>query len=173
MRGKPLTQRINDFNLIVNINLRERKKENAYIIYYFKSCGNCILHFCNHLDCKGVEEIHTNEQKDEKMSNFEITHETTLYELQEFFKRKVGCHECELSAAEIASCIFNEDTPSCWAISKPKTYKEDFLEKFPNSVLALEIYGELCVKYIYALKIDCAGSNCKKCWTMVMEGENE
>lgn len=57
MRGKPLTQRINDFKLIVNINLRERKKENAYIIYYFKSCGNCILHFCNHLDYKGVEEM--------------------------------------------------------------------------------------------------------------------
>lgn len=107
------------------------------------------------------------------MSDFKITHETTLYDLQEFCKRKVECYECELSDAEIASCIFNEDVPSGWAISKPKTYKEDFLEKFPNSVLALEVYGELCVRDIYALNIDCARSNCKKCWNLIMEGENE
>lgn len=36
-----------------------------------------------------------------EMNEFKITHETTLYELQEFCKRKVGCHECELSAAEV------------------------------------------------------------------------
>lgn len=108
------------------------------------------------------------------MNDFEITHKTTLYELQEFCKRKVGCHECELSAAEIASCIFNEDAPSGWAISKPKTYKEDFLEKFPNSVLALEVYGELCVKNIYAdADSDFIGSDCEECWNQIMKGENK
>lgn len=49
-----------------------------------------------------------------------------------------------------------------------KTYRQDFLEKFPNA----EVYKVGCLKacrdHVYGTKSDCVGG-CEKCWNEPME----
>ena len=107
------------------------------------------------------------------MSEFKITSKTTLYELQEHCRNN-DCDTCCLNERE-CYCRFIQHSPDAWNIKKPKTYKEDFLEKFPNA--AKNEYGTLCScrALIYDGSLFCnnRGLNCEKCWNQIMEEENE
>lgn len=101
------------------------------------------------------------------MSEFKITYETTLYELQEYCKKWEDCEGCELDTAYGRICSFGIKPPPCdWNIAKPKTYKEDFLEKFPNAKLNSGI-PEVCRNAMYGIS-ECE-EDCTKCWNELME----
>lgn len=106
------------------------------------------------------------------MSEFKITHKTTLYELQEYCKNQVNCQSCELRENTQATCNFTTKDPIHWNIQKPKTYKEDFLEKFPKADFE-ELIEESCVQTIYGTKQFC-NYKCEECWNEIMkEVKNE
>ena len=102
------------------------------------------------------------------MSEFKITYKTTLYDLQEFCK-DMTCNNCNLNNNHY--CTFRVDSPDDWNISKPKTYKEDFLEKFPNAVINDCDTLAACRALIYDGAVYCTNRelNCDKCWNEIME----
>ena len=102
------------------------------------------------------------------MSEFKITHETTLYSLQEFCKLN-ECASCALADVHFW-CMFKKSeslTPADWGIARPKTYKEDFLEKFPNARMECGVPVS-CRLNIYADDEKCC-FECAKCWNEIME----
>lgn len=100
------------------------------------------------------------------MSEFKITHKTTLYELQEYCKKN-SCKTCELCEG-YNMCRY---APNDWNIPTPKTYKEDFLEKFPNAVINDCDTLAACRALIYDGAVYCTNRelNCDKCWNEIME----
>ncbi len=79
------------------------------------------------------------------------------------------CDECD----NCTGCIFRTDDLSCtldtslpvgWELPVTKTYKQDFLEKFPNA--HFETY-EICRKMVYGEIHDCCGKTCQECWDEV------
>lgn len=102
------------------------------------------------------------------MSEFKITHETTLYELQEYCRDNKNCDTCCLKDDDYV-CRFAGNSPNVWNITKPKTYKEDFLEKFPNAGLPCRVL------VYFGTNGDCTHNfNCEECWNETMkEVENE
>ncbi len=53
-----------------------------------------------------------------------------------------------------------------WSKEHPvKTYKDDFLEKFPKAQVP---YG-VCPKNVYGIEIDCLNRDCPDCWNEPME----
>ena len=109
------------------------------------------------------------------MSEFKITYKTTLYQAQETCKENDNCEECIFHRENEYGCLFGNAYPAEWNIQKFKTYKEDFLEKFPNAVI--NDCGTLaaCRAFIYDGAIQCInrGLGCDKCWNEIMEDENE
>ena len=101
---------------------------------------------------------------------FKITHETTLYELQEYCKSLDGCDDCSLRYYSKCGCSFDVLSPDKWNISKPKTYKEDFLEKFPN-VNIEKIIQYSCIDLFYGLNTFC-DKKCEECWNRVIKTED-
>lgn len=62
--------------------------------------------------------------------------------------------------------------PERWKITKPKTYLDDFLEKFPEAKLNENFISLICLKDLYNITIDCdAVEDCEHCWNLIMEGE--
>lgn len=100
---------------------------------------------------------------------FKITHETTLYDLQEFCK-DMTCINCNLYNGHY--CTFRVDSPDDWELPKFKTYKEDFLEKFPNTFMWAGT-PTFCREVIYSGRISCDSdsSSCRECWNEIMEDD--
>ncbi len=51
--------------------------------------------------------------------------------------------------------------PGDWPVKSPKTYAEDFLEKFPNADIANK---DICRCAVYGGNPQCAGKTCAECW---------
>lgn len=62
------------------------------------------------------------------------------------------------------SCIFNNPFVDAWRLPELKTYKQDFLEKFPNANFKT---SNICRKMIYGEEHDCRGMTCQECWDEV------
>ena len=45
-----------------------------------------------------------------------------------------------------------------------KTYKDDFLSKFPSATLDKDGYPLPCIHALYGSYKDCDGLSCKECW---------
>ena len=96
---------------------------------------------------------------------FKITHETTLYELQEYC-RDNDCNTCCLRENGYV-CRFNEYAPDVWNIKRPKTYLNDFLEKFPNAEMDCGV-PIACKRTVYGGE-SCYVLQCSECWNEIME----
>lgn len=101
------------------------------------------------------------------MSEFKITHETTLYELQEHCKKQADCYGCDLREDTRTACNFTTKDPINWNITKPKTYKEDFLEKYPNAEMDCGV-PIACKRTVYGGE-PCYVLQCSECWNEIME----
>lgn len=101
--------------------------------------------------------------------------------LKELYKTKVicevmeTCDDCEFylrndNLCRIVDAVGTE--PKRWKITKPKTYLDDFLEKFPEAKLNENFISLICLKDLYSTTIDCdAVKDCEHCWNLIMEGE--
>lgn len=98
---------------------------------------------------------------------FKITHKTTLYQIQEECKKNDACKECGFHRENGNGCLFGNAYPGEWDIQKPKTYKEDFLEKFPNAIIDAHGAPKVCRDFIYGYRycINC----CVVCWNEFMQ----
>ncbi len=59
-----------------------------------------------------------------------------------------------------------------WAKEHPrKTYKQDFLEKFPNAKNSIDagILSSYCRNTLYGIEGRCLGHSCGECWNEEME----
>lgn len=106
----------------------------------------------------------------------------TLFELKEHCEKTGPCSECKFDIKDINKfwkCIFRNISPSEYELYTPKTYKEDFLEKFPNAVLSTyEHRPQACVGPLYGEKHrppDCEKFmkqySCVDCWNRIMPEE--
>ena len=73
------------------------------------------------------------------------------------YEQCVGC----VLRANNGSCILEGRLPEDWELPTVKTYKEDFLSKFPNANFES---GNLCRKMVYGEEHDCRGMTCQECW---------
>lgn len=65
-------------------------------------------------------------------------------------------------------CVFDVNSPCDWEVPKIKTYKEDFLEKFPNADFEAENICRNCVYPNAGKYPDCNTYGCcEKCWDEV------
>ena len=52
-----------------------------------------------------------------------------------------------------------------WDKENPvKTYKTDFLEKFPNTILYSTGKPKACVQHLYGITFNCDNTKCTDCW---------
>lgn len=101
----------------------------------------------------------------------------TLKELKEHC-RKNACNYCDYSLGFGEGCPFTRDHPMNWRLCTPRTYTEDFLQKFPNAKLDEEegTPTGACVKEVYGEQHspDPSGSHpcrevaCFECWKRIM-----
>lgn len=70
------------------------------------------------------------------------------------------CVGCVLWSGD-DGCILRNGLPEDWELPAVKTYKKDFLSKFPNANFET---SNLCRKAIYGGKHDCCGMTCEECW---------
>lgn len=91
-------------------------------------------------------------------------------------------HEWCTSPLRIAEYKEMETVLVEWAKAHPektrKTYKEDFLEKFPEVQMRFDEEHTMsrpvgCRMNIYGIEGPCTGRNCFSCWNEVMEEKNE
>ena len=60
------------------------------------------------------------------------------------------------------TCMFEDDSiPEDWELPIVRTYKQDFLEKFPRANFEI---SNLCRKMIYGEEHDCRRMTCEQCW---------
>lgn len=75
-----------------------------------------------------------------------------------------SCEECVFHLMD-EDCILDLGSPNCWNVPTVKTYKEDFLEKFPKTDFDADC---ICRKYLYPDSekySDCDGcGTCENCW---------
>ena len=103
------------------------------------------------------------------MFNYEMDSETLdaihAAEVLKEFCGYVRCEDCPFCSLGECS-LMNEDChfPADWNIPKVKTYKDDFLEQFPDASFESSI---LCRKIIYGGERDCREKTCQECWNEV------
>lgn len=73
------------------------------------------------------------------------------------------CRDCIFYSTD-SLCRFNLCNPNMWELPKLKTYKQDFLEKFPNANFET---SNICRKMVYGEEHDCRGKTCQECWDEV------
>lgn len=106
-----------------------------------------------------------------------INGDMTLFELQEHCKSKRYCSECDCFDAESGKtlCLIRSERPAFYNLYKPKTYKEYFLEKFPNARVSIKTGDPiLCLMHIYGETVRpsiCNYYHCNVCWNRVMPEE--
>lgn len=110
----------------------------------------------------------------------------TIYDLHRMCNSMIDCKGCMLHSYNI-ECSFleylskkeileiNEDIIEWCKTHPPKSYKEDFLEKFPNAEIGDYNTPVVCRKEIYG---DCNCNNqkqifeiCAECWNKPMKEE--
>ena len=75
-----------------------------------------------------------------------------------------SCKECVFYLMD-ENCILDLNSPNGWNVPTVKTYKQDFLEKFPKTDFDADC---ICRKYLYPDSekySDCDGcGTCENCW---------
>ena len=84
-------------------------------------------------------------------------------DIRKYCSEHEHCRDCIFYSAGNL-CRFNLCNPNMWELPKLKTYKEDFLEKFPNANFKSR---NICRKMIYGEEHDCRGMTCEGCWNEV------
>lgn len=77
--------------------------------------------------------------------------------------KHVSCEDCIFHLAG-GDCISDLDNPARWEFPELKTYKQDFLSKFPNANFES---SNICRKMVYGEEHDCRGKTCQECWDEV------
>lgn len=108
----------------------------------------------------------------------------TIHDYARICKAVDDCMDCPLSESanprRIPCCDYIPDYPAeasaiidKWCAEHPqKTYKQDFMEKFPNAKI-IEGRPIACAHNLYGDVITCANQKCKDCWNTVMPDEAE
>lgn len=101
----------------------------------------------------------------------------TIYDYARFLKKEcteITCMNCPISNFQNGEDVPCDDLITChtdkcneiilkWVDEHPiKTYKDDFLEKFPKALQREEHYPRACRQNIYGG--DCSYEQCKTCW---------
>lgn len=81
-------------------------------------------------------------------------------DIRKYCREHENCTGCALRAGN-GSCILKNSLAEDWNIPTVKTYKEDFLEKFPNANFET---SNICRKMVYGEEHDCSGVTCQECW---------
>lgn len=95
----------------------------------------------------------------------------------------ISCSECPASriCCNLSSCETEEDVKDLIDVVQkfhddhpPRTYAEDYFEKFPNADRFYKTDGvavpAMCIKYAYGSNASkCRGISCTDCWNRVME----
>lgn len=79
-------------------------------------------------------------------------------DIKKYCGEHVKCTECALWAD---GCILDKDLAADWELPTVKTYKQGFLEKFPNANFES---SSICRKMVYGEEHDCHGMTCQECW---------
>lgn len=83
--------------------------------------------------------------------------------LMKHCEKHENCKGCVLRAGN-GSCILENCLAEDWKLPRLKTYKQDFLSKFPNANFET---NNICRKMIYGEEHDCRGKTCQECWDEV------
>lgn len=88
--------------------------------------------------------------------------------IREYCHECNDCHSCVFLAGNISGnfiedmCMFEDNrVPENWELPIVKTYKQDFLEKFPGAKFGS---SEICRRFIYGEDLDYCGMTCEECW---------
>lgn len=88
--------------------------------------------------------------------------------IREYCHERNDCCSCVFRTGNISgnfiedTCMFADDRiPEDWELPIVRTYKQDFLEKFPRANFET---SNLCRKMIYGGEHDCCGVTCQECW---------
>lgn len=86
----------------------------------------------------------------------------------------VSCTTCPFNEGDKVGCLANDmraiEIVEKWVKEHPaKTYKQDFLEKYPNARLTEDNFPVACLIDLGYMNFDCEGISCKDCWDMYME----
>lgn len=105
----------------------------------------------------------------------------TIHDYARMCKAHAYCEGCPMIDVWNGACdeALIERTAECeaiidkWCAEHPqKTYKQDFMEKFPNAII-IEGRPIACAHDLYGDVITCANQKCKDCWNTVMPDEAE
>lgn len=87
------------------------------------------------------------------------------------------CSRCEISAIDEKLCCYEihkkypekvVEVVEAWAKAHPeKTYKQDFLEKFPEATLSKTSHPLICRRMVYGG--ECPFGDCNECWNEAMK----
>ena len=83
-------------------------------------------------------------------------------DVKKYCREHGDCKNCVFRST--GDCIFDLNSPNKWEIPEPKTYKQDFLSKFPNANFET---SNICRKMVYGEEHDCRGITCEECWDEV------
>lgn len=91
--------------------------------------------------------------------------------IREYCHECNDCHSCVFRTGNISgnfiedTCMFEDDSiPEDWELPIAKTYRQDFLEKFPNANFNADC---ICRIYVYpdsGKHPNCNNGKCKQCW---------
>ena len=105
----------------------------------------------------------------------------TIHDYARMCKAHAYCEGCPMVDVWTGACdeALIERTAECeaiidkWCAEHPqKTYKQDFLEKFPKAKM-IEGRPIACAHNLYGDVITCANQKCKDCWNAVIPDEAE
>lgn len=80
--------------------------------------------------------------------------------IRKYCGEHVKCTGCALWA-DNCTCILENSLAADWELPELKTYKQDFLSKFPNANFES---SNICRKMVYGEEHDCRGKTCQECW---------
>lgn len=84
-------------------------------------------------------------------------------DIKKYCGEHVKCTGCALWADDCA-CILEADLAADWELPTVKTYKQDFLDKFPDADFNADC---ICRKYVYPNSGEhpnCNNDKCEQCW---------
>lgn len=86
----------------------------------------------------------------------------------------VSCTTCPFNKGGNVGCVVNDisavEIVEKWSKEHPAiTYKQDFLEKYPNAKLTEDNFPVACLIDLGYMDFDCTGISCKDCWDRYME----
>ena len=81
-------------------------------------------------------------------------------DIKKYCDARVKCTGCVMWSDD-GECVLENGLAADWELPAVKTYKDDFLSKFPNANFET---SNLCRKMIYGEEHDCFGATCQECW---------